>query len=131
MPRYTNPSFLSSGLAWLQAQREEQTTHEISIGPVLATAAKLRATVSHAEAESVGNTGTLHQQFFHFIVRRCDLEKFNIRIQRGLRIWYLDDVYEAAYKGKALYEYNDPDRNDIIIYAILVDDDDNVSVSPG
>lgn len=130
MPKYENNSFLSRGLRWAQDQRHKHTTHEIVIGQSYATGAKIDATVSQDDGESTQETLTLHKQIFNFVVRRCDLEVKNIRIQRGLKIWYLDDVYEVTYKGRTMYEYNDPDRNDVVIYAVLVEDEDVISIRP-
>lgn len=130
MPQYENDSFLSRGLRWLQEQRQLHATHEIAIGSTYVSAAKINATVSQDEGDSTQDTVTLHKQIFTFVVRRCDLEVKNIRIQRGLKIWYLDDVYEITYKGRTMYEYNDPDRNDVVIYAVLVEDQDAVSIRP-
>ena len=65
------------------------------------------------------------------MVRRCDLERYDVKLQRGLKIWYLDDEYELAYENKDIYEYNDPDRNDLILKAVLIRDNEGLSPTYG
>lgn len=85
------------------------------------------ATVTSDNAESTQNRLTVQKQIFHFVVRRYDLAQANITLHRGLKIWYLYDTYELVYEGKDIYEYNDPDRNDIILKAVLVTDAEKLS----
>lgn len=119
--------FLSDGLTWFQEQRHRHASSEISIGYVKKTAHPILATVSKQDATSTVNRLTVQRQVFHFVVRRCDLEKHKIKIHRGLKIWYLDDEYELVYDGNQISEYNDPDRLDIILRAVLVRDNESVS----
>ena len=120
---------MSDGLSWFQEQRQLHCTHEILIGFAKATAAPINATVTSDDGQSTQNRLTLQKQMFHFVVRRCDLERYNVKIQRGLKVWYLDDEYELAYESKDLYEYNDPDRLDIVLKAVLVDDNEPIHPS--
>ena len=120
-------NMMSKGLSWFQKQREAHCTHEILIGFIKNTAAAINATVSSDDGTSTQNRLTLQAQMFHFVVRRCDLESYDVKLQRGLKIWYLDDEYELSYESKDLYEYNDPDRNDLILKAVLVRDNESLS----
>lgn len=119
--------FITDGLSWFQEQRELHTTQEILIGFTKATAAAINATVTSDDAQSTQNRLTLQKQIFHFVVRRCDLERYSVKLQRGLKIWYLDDEYELAYESKDLYEYNDPNRNDIVLKTVLVRDNEGLT----
>ena len=124
-------NMMSKGLLWFQQQREAHCTHEILIGFTKNTAAPINATVSSDDAVSTQNRVILQKQIFHFVVRRCDLERYDIKLQRGLKIWYLDDEYELAYESKDVYEYNDPDRNDLVLKAVLVRDNEGLSPTYG
>ena len=120
-------NFISQGLSWFQQQRESHCTHEILIGYSVATAAPINATVTSDDGQSTQNRVTLQKQIFHFVVRRCDLERHNIKLHRGLKIWYLNDVYELSYESKDIYEYNDPDRLDIVLKTVLISDNEGLS----
>lgn len=122
-------NFISDGLSWFQEQRQLHCTHEIQIGFTKATAAPINATVTSDDGQSTQNRLTLQKQIFHFVVRRCDLERHNIKLQRGLKVWYLNDEYELAYESKDVYEYNDPDRLDIVLKTVLVNDDEPIHPS--
>lgn len=118
---------LSDGLSWFQEMRHTTCSQEIQIGFTLATASPISATVSSDDSSTTQNRVTLQKQIFHFVVRRCDLERYNIKLQRGLKIWYKDDTYELSYDAKDVYEYNDPNRLDLILKAVLVRDYDGLS----
>lgn len=120
-------NFISDGLSWFQEQRETHCAQEILIGFTRETAAPINATVTSDDALSTQNRVTLQKQHFRFVVRRCDLERYDIKLHRGLKIWYLQDVYELAYDPKDLYEYNDPNRLDVILKAVLIYDDESLS----
>jgi len=123
----TADNFISKGLAWFQEQRHAHCAHEILIGFSKAAASPIWATVSSDDAQSTQNRVTVQRITFNFVVRRCDLEKYDIKIHRGLKIWYLDDVYEVVYDNKDAYEYNDPDRNDVILKTVLIQDDESLA----
>ncbi len=120
-------NFITNGLDWFQRQRVLHTTHEILIGYQQNSAVPILATVSSDDAESTQNRVTLQKQMFHFIVERADLIKYDIKLHRGVKIWYLDDEYELTFHGKDLYEYNDPNRNDVVLKAVLIKDDEGFS----
>lgn len=122
-------NFISDGLSWFQEQRQLHCTHEIQIGFTKGTAAPINATVTSDDGQSTQNRLTLQKQIFHFVVRRCDLERHSIKLQRGLKVWYLNDEYELAYESKDVYEYNDPDRLDIVLKTVLVNDDEPIHPS--
>lgn len=119
-------NFISDGLSWFQTMREAHCTQEILIGFTKATAAAINATPSSDDAQSTQNRVTVQKQIFHFVVRRSDLERFDVKLQRGLKVWYRDDTYELAYEAKDMYEYNDPDRNDVVLKTVLIEDNEGI-----
>lgn len=114
--------FITDGLAWLQQMREQHCSAEIAVGLTLGSAASLLATVSQDSVSTTMNGLTLQKITFIFVVAREDLQARNIKLQRGLKIWYKDDEYELSYDGQDIYEYNDPNRNDVVLKAVLVKD---------
>lgn len=121
------PNFMSRGLNWLQDQRHKHMAEEIRIGFTLPGSFPLLATIVEQEVESSSEVVRQQAQIFRFIVRREDLEKHNIKLHRGMKIWYLDDTYEIGFDRNQLYEYNDPNRNDVIIKASLVNDNESIT----
>lgn len=119
-------NFMSNGLSWFQTMREAHCTQEILIGSSKNTAAPINATPSSDDGQSTQNRVNLQKQIFHFVVRRSDLERYDVKLRRGLKIWYKDDTYELTYEAKDMYEYNDPDRNDVVLKAVLVADDEGI-----
>lgn len=115
-------NFIAEGLTWFQQQRQLHCTDDILIGLTIDTAVTIKATVVADDADSTQNRMVLQGQKFHFVVRRSDLVANNIKLQRGLRIWHSDDMYELAYDQKDVYEYNDPQKNDVVLKTVLVTD---------
>ena len=120
-------NFISNGLAWFQEQRQTHCTEEVFIGYVRETASALQATISSDDGQSTQNQVTLQKQIFHFIVRRTDLINRNIKLHRGVKIWRGDETYELSYESKDIFEYNDPERLDVVLKAILIDDGNELS----
>jgi hypothetical protein len=120
-------SFLSNGLNWLQDVRHTHCTETIRLGLSYDGSKELAATISQDEANSTQDRVTLQKQVFHFIVRRSDLINSGVKLQRGVKIWYNSNVFELAYEGRKLFEYNDPMRNDLILRAVLVQEEDGLS----
>ena len=120
-------NFISNGLAWFQEQRQTHCTEEVFIGYVRETASALQATISSDDGQSTQNQVTLQKQVFHFIVRRTDLINRNIKLHRGVKIWRGDETYELSYESKDIFEYNDPERLDVVLKAVLIDDGNELS----
>ncbi len=120
-------NFISTGLAWFQEQRQTHCTEEVFIGYVRETASALQATISSDDGQSTQNQVTLQKQVFHFIVRRTDLINRNIKLHRGVKIWRGDETYELSYESKDIFEYNDPERLDVVLKAVLIDDGNELS----
>ena len=120
-------NFISNGLAWFQEQRQTHCTEEVFIGYVRETASALQATISSDDGQSTQNQVTLQKQIFHFIVRRNDLINRNIKLHRGVKIWRGDETYELSYESKDIFEYNDPERLDVVLKAVLIDDGNELS----
>ena len=120
-------NFISNGLAWFQEQRQTHCTEEVFIGYVRETASALQATISSDDGQSTQNQVTLQKQIFHFIVRRTDLINRNIKLHRGVKIWRGDETYELSYESKDIFEYNDPNRLDVVLKAVLIDDGNELS----
>ena len=120
-------NFISNGLAWFQEQRQTHCTEEVFIGYVRETASALQATISSDDGQSTQNQVTLQKQIFHFIVRRTDLINRNIKLHRGVKIWRGDETYELSYESKDIFEYNDPERLDVVLKAVLIDDGNELS----
>lgn len=120
-------NFISTGLAWFQEQRQTHCTEEVFIGYVRETASALQATISSDDGQSTQNQVTLQKQIFHFIVRRTDLINRNIKLHRGVKIWRGDETYELSYESKDIFEYNDPNRLDVVLKAVLIDDGNELS----
>ncbi len=120
-------NFISTGLAWFQEQRQAHCTEEVFIGYVRETASALQATISSDDGQSTQNQVTLQKQIFHFIVRRTDLINRNIKLHRGVKIWRGDETYELSYESKDIFEYNDPNRLDVVLKAVLIDDGNELS----
>lgn len=118
---------ISKGLTWFQNMRQLHCSQEILIGFDVGTATPIRATVSSDEATSTQNRITLQKVTFHFVVRRIDLEENSIKLHRGLKIWYKGDTYEVAFEHKDIYEYNDPNRLDIILKTVLTKDSNGLT----
>lgn len=119
--------FISEGLSWFQDMRHTCCTQEILIGLTLATAKPIQATPSSDDASTTHNRLSLQKINFNFVVRRVDLESNEIKLQRGLKIWYRDDEYELSYDAKDIYEYNDTNRLDIVLKTVLVGDNNGLS----
>ena len=120
-------NFISNGLAWFQEQRQTHCTEEVFIGYVRETASALQATISSDDGQSTQNQVSLQKQIFHFIVRRTDLINRNIKLHRGVKIWRGDETYELSYESKDIFEYNDPERLDVVLKAVLIDDGNELS----
>ena len=120
-------NFISTGLAWFQEQRQTHCTEEVFIGYVRETASALQATISSDDGQSTQNQVSLQKQIFHFIVRRTDLINRNIKLHRGVKIWRGDETYELSYESKDIFEYNDPERLDVVLKAVLIDDGNELS----
>ena len=121
------PNFISTGLAWFHEHRQAHCTEEVFIGYVRETASALQATISSDDGQSTQNQVTLQKQIFHFIVRRTDLINRNIKLHRGVKIWRDDETYELSYESKDIFEYNDPERLDVVLKAVLIDDGNELS----
>ncbi len=120
-------NFISNGLAWFQEQRQTHCTEEVFIGYVRETASALQATISSDDGQSTQNQVSLQKQIFHFIVRRTDLINRNIKLHRGVKIWRGDETYELSYESKDIFEYNDPNRLDVVLKAVLIADGNELS----
>ena len=120
-------NFISTGLTWFQEQRQTHCTEEVFIGYVRETASALQATISSDDGQSTQNQVSLQKQIFHFIVRRTDLINRNIKLHRGVKIWRGDETYELSYESKDIFEYNDPERLDVVLKAVLIDDGNELS----
>lgn len=125
------PSFIDKGLTWFQKERQLHCTEDVLIGTTLGTAIPLKATKTSDDGQSTQNHLTLQKQIFHFVVRRSDLVANNIKLHRGIKIWHDDDQYELSYESKDIYEYNDPLKLDIVLKAVLVDDDNPIHPTYG
>ncbi|GIW60306.1 MAG: hypothetical protein KatS3mg087_1372 [Patescibacteria group bacterium] len=109
-----------SGLKWLQEQRHKHMSVLVKLGTSLSTAVDLQATISFEEASSTASQITQQKQIHHFIFRTSDLKANNIKLHRGLKIWYDDREFETVYERNRLFEFNDPLGLDVIIKAVPV-----------
>ena len=112
--------YLQWGLNFLQETRHQHMTQEVLIGFSEEEAVPLQATLSETDTLSITRQVGLHSQYFDFIFRKSDLVEEGIEIQRGLRIWYNDLVYEIAFQGRLLFYYNDPMELDVVIQTVKI-----------
>jgi hypothetical protein len=117
-------TFFSDGIAWAQKMRHTHMTRDIYIGYERATAAPIKGTVASSETNSTQDGVNQIGQSFKIIVRTRDIHLKDL--VRGTQIWVQTgrektkgQLYEIAMRGRNLYEYNDPDHLDIILYCIL------------
>lgn len=112
-------NFIQDGLAWFQNQRHEHTTQEVLVGLTEESAVPLKATVAGSSSQSSMDQVALEGKHFRFVFRRCDLYNANVKIQRGLKIWYKNNEFNVAFDKKMTDDYNDPMLLDITLRAVL------------
>ena len=116
-----------AALEWFQEFRHEQLTQEVRIGYTEEAARLLFATVPSNETNTTQDGLNQSIQFFKFIFRRCDLVDKQIKINRGLKIWWNKSEYTIALADrKLLYYYNDTLKNDVVIQTVLSGEEDDI-----
>ena len=120
-------SFITKGLLWFQKQRHENCTVEVKIGLTEDSLKPIQATISQDDSITTQNRTSQQKHIFHFIVRRVDLFALAIKLQRGVKIQYNGDLYELIYDNKALDEYNDPHKLDVILKAVISEETNGLS----
>lgn len=120
--------FVQNALEWLQDQREANAGSEIIIGFSKTAGKPILATVVSSKGQQVQGTAALESQIFKFVVKRTDLKRYGIKIQRGLSIWYNDARFEVSYLNSST-EYNDPSLLDVVIKAVLKEDPNGVYIT--
>jgi len=100
----------------LQDIRERHATTFVRIGMTFETSVELPCTPVGIKTLTSGNEVQQQAQHTRLVFRSQDLDNHGIVIQRGLKLWLDDNVYEIAMQGRNLFEYNDlVTRLDIVL----------------
>jgi hypothetical protein len=116
---------IERGLKWHQDVRHKKLSESILVGDEYSSAKRLDATVTCSDDVTTAENSNGNIQFFTFIFRSCDLERFDIKIYRGLKFWRGKDsttYYEVVVKNKQMFYYDDPMKRDVCIWTRLVGD---------
>lgn len=100
-------NMLDWAVKWGQNYREQHAGMYVQVGYKFEESVELICTpvgsVTIAQADQIN----LQSQHFRLLFRNQDFENYNIAIGRGLKVWHNSNVFEIAYKGRLLFEYND------------------------
>jgi hypothetical protein len=114
-------SLLDWGINWLETVREEHLVEDVEVTLPGMKGVVLPATVKSSTTTSYQGRVKIQTTYFHFIFVTQSLVESGIPIDRGLQIRRQSEpqkVYELAYEGKAMFEYNDPNKKAIILYCV-------------
>lgn len=111
--------FMEWGLDWLQEVKSEELDVEVKIGTALETAVPILATPVASDANSTSNQLQVHMQYRGFVVQRSELVSKNIKIYKGLSIFWDGKQFDIITDGKVIHYDNDNHDRSVVINTVL------------
>jgi len=113
-------NMLDWAVKWGQDYRELHAGMHVQVGLKYEESIELICTPVGNKTIAQADQLNLQSQHFRLLFRNEDFLNNNIPIVRGLKIWYQNNVFEIAYQGRLLFEYNDLiTMRDIIIQVVF------------
>jgi hypothetical protein len=113
-------NMLDWAVQWGQDYREKHAGIHVLVGLKFEEAIELICTPVGTKSITQADQINLQSQHFRLLFRNEDFLNNNIPIVRGLKIWFQDNVFEIAYQGRLLFEYNDLiTMRDLIIQVVF------------
>ncbi len=113
-------NMLDWAVQWGQDYREKHAGIYVQVGLKFEESIELICTPVGTKSLAQADQINLQSQHFRLLFRNEDFLNNNIPIVRGLKIWFQDNVFEIAYQGRLLFEYNDLiTMRDLIIQVVF------------